>query len=123
MTIIILSYLIEPSQLGWKGWVNIRFMVVQSQKEIILDSMMFSVSFHMTGNGRIAISAKKLGFWGHRVVAGRLWTLLEAAGMFGLCRCYFSAQRGSERYVVPPTLLCRWNTPLSLGDGEDHGES
>ena len=30
-----------------------------------------------------------------------------------------ATQRGSERDVVPSTLLRRWNTPLPWADGED----
>ena len=37
---------------------------------------------------------------------------------WSVCVAVIAAQRGSERHVVPSTLLCRWNTPLLLVDGE-----
>ena len=65
--------------------------------------------------GNIVTSAKKLEA-GRSLVGkglGEGWDVRSVAVV--------AAQLGSERYLVPSTLLCRWNMPLPLVDG--HGES
>ena len=41
--------------------------------------------------------------------------------VWDVCVAVVAAQRRSERYVVPSTLLCRWNVTLPRFDGEDQG--
>ena len=70
----------------------------------------------------VLLEEKRLGeVTEHRAIACWLWTSLLLG--CSVCVAVIAPQRGSERHVVPSTLLRRWNTPLPRVDGEDHGES
>ena len=72
----------------------------------------------MIGIGRIVTRQSRRG-----ATSRSLWAVDLILLGCSVCVTVVAAQRGSERYVVPSTLLCRWNTHLLFVDGEDHGES
>ena len=76
---------------------------------ITVDSCMIGIGRIVTRRRKAETSSSLVGYG----LEGRLG--------FSVCVAVIAAQRRSERYVLPLTLLRRWNMTLPRVDGEDHG--